>query len=125
MVKSKIVIVHIIIALSIPFISSTSYSVECINSRLLFDINLEADQPSDIAVGPNGDNYLVDGVNNRILVLNSQGELKFSFGKKGGGEGEFKYPLGIDISDQGKVFIADTGNHRIQIFDLNSKGTTH
>ena len=106
-------------ALSILFISSTSYSVECINSRFLFDIKLEADQPSDIAVGPNGDNYLVDGVNNRIMVLDSRGELKFSFGKQGGGKGEFKYPLGIDISDLGKVFVADTGNHRIQVFDLN------
>ena len=51
-------------------------------------------------------------------MLDSRGGQKFVFGKKGGQAGEFKYPLGIDISDQGKVFIADTGNHRIQVFDL-------
>jgi DNA-binding beta-propeller fold protein YncE len=29
--------------------------------------------------------------------------------------------VGIDISDAGKVFVADTGNHRIQVFDLAGK----
>ncbi len=118
MVKSKDTFVHFIVALSILFIPRISYPVECVNSRFLFDIKPEADQPSDISVVPNGDIYLVDGVNNRIIVLDSRGELKYSFGKLGGGESEFKYPLGIDISDQGKVFIADSGNHRIQVFDL-------
>jgi tripartite motif-containing protein 71 len=119
LVKSKIAFVHFIIVLSILFIPSISYPVECINSRFLFEIKPEADQPSDLSVGPNGDYYLVDGVNNRIVVLDSRGGWKFAFGKKGGKEGEFKYPLGIDISDQGRVFIADTGNHRILVFVLN------
>jgi DNA-binding beta-propeller fold protein YncE len=69
-------------------------------------------------VGPNGDVYLVDGVNNRVIVFNRRGKIKFSFGKEGTGPGEFKHPLGIDISDQEDVFIADAGNHRIQVFDL-------
>jgi DNA-binding beta-propeller fold protein YncE len=60
----------------------------------------------------------VDGVNSRVVVVDSEGVRKFSFGRKGTGEGEFARPLGIDISDGGKVFIADTGNHRIQVFDL-------
>ena len=110
--------IYFCLNLSILFTPSISYSFECINSQFLFDIKPGADQPSDISVVPNGDIYLVDGVNNRIIVLDSRGELKFSFGKQGGGEGEFKYPLGIDISDQGEVFIADSGNHRIQVFDL-------
>jgi len=99
-------------------ISSICYAEDCIGSKFLFDIKPSADQPSDLAMGPNGDIYLVDGVNNRIIVLNSSGKRKFEFGQKGAGKGEFKYPLGIDISDDGKVFIADTGNHRIQVFDL-------
>ena len=103
---------------SILFTPGISYSFECIKSQFLFDIKPGADQPSDISVAPDGDIYLVDGVNNRIIVLDSGGELKFSFGKQGGAEGEFNYPLGIDISDRGKVYVADSGNHRIQIFDL-------
>ncbi len=119
LVDSKKAFIHFIITLSILSIASVSYPVECVNSRFLFDIKPpEVDQPSDLSVGPNGDKYLVDGVNNRIVVLDSRGGWKFAFGKKGVKEGEFKYPLGIDISDQGKVFIADTGNHRIQVFDI-------
>jgi DNA-binding beta-propeller fold protein YncE len=70
-----------------------------------------------MSVGPNGALYLVDGVNNRIIVLNGKGRMQFSFGKQGRGESEFLHPLGIDISARGNVFVADTGNHRIQIFD--------
>jgi sugar lactone lactonase YvrE len=75
------------------------------------------DQPSDIAIGPNGRIYLVDGVNNRIVVTDAYGKLVFTFGRSGGNAGELKHPMGIDISKKGQVFIADTGNHRIQVFD--------
>jgi DNA-binding beta-propeller fold protein YncE len=118
LLKTKHALFYLCLNISVLVIPGVSLSFECINSQFLFDISPGADQPSDISVGPNGDFYLVDGVNNRIIVLDARGERKFDFGKKGGGEGEFKYPLGIDISDQGEVFIADTGNHRIQVFDL-------
>ena len=107
----------IIVSLLFFFFPSNSYPVDCINSRFLRDFNTSADQPSDISVGPKGDVYVVDGVNNRVLVLSSRGKTRFSFGTQGTGPGQFKHPVGIDISDEGKVFIADTGNHRIQIFD--------
>ena len=117
MIKTKIMIYFAVI-FPVMVISNFCYAEDCIGSKFLFDIKPSADQPSDIAMGPNGDIYLVDGVNNRIIVLNSSGKRKFEFGQKGAGKGEFKYPLGIDISDDGKVFIADTGNHRIQVFSL-------
>ena len=99
---------------------SISYALECVNVKALFTIKegLGLDQPSDLAVAPNRYIYIVDGANNRIVATDSDGRLKFTFGKEGLGKGEFKYPLGIDISDSGKVFIADSGNHRIQVFDL-------
>ncbi len=97
-----------------------SFAIECINTKFLFDIKPNADQPSDVTVGPNGYIYLVDGVNNRIIVFNSRGKWKFSFGSWGRGQGQFKTPVGIDVSEN-KVFIADTGNHRIQVFDLQGK----
>ena len=65
--------------------------------------------------------YIVDGVNNRVIVLASDGSWKFDFGSPGKEDGKFVYPLGIEISNEGKVFIADSGNHRIQAFDLNGK----
>jgi DNA-binding beta-propeller fold protein YncE len=94
-------------------------AAQCIDSEVLGSIRPSGvDQPSDIAIGPNGRIYLVDGVNNRIVVTDGAGALLFTFGRNGSGPGEFHYPVGIDISSQGRVFIADTGNHRIQVFDL-------
>lgn len=92
-------------------------ALECIDTRFLFDIKPNADQPSDIAVGPDGDIYLVDGVNNRVIVVDKNGRWKFAFGRRGSGQGQFLLPLGIDVSGSGRVFVADTGNHRIQEFD--------
>jgi DNA-binding beta-propeller fold protein YncE len=117
--KTKVVFIYLIVNLLISLIPNISHSVECIDSVSLLEIKPDVDQPSDIAVGPNGDLYLVDGVNHRVIVLSGRGEWKFSFGQKGVGQGELKFPLGIDVSAEGKVFIADTGNHRIQLFDLN------
>lgn len=117
MIKAKIIICFALI-FPVMVISDICYAKDCITSQFLFDIKPKADQPSDIAIGPNGDIYLVDGVNNRIIVVDSAGKHKFEFGQKGERQGEFKYPLGIDISDDGKVFVADTGNHRIQAFNL-------
>jgi len=118
LIKIKFVFIYIALNLFIPLIADLSFSLECLNSKFLFDIAPNSDQPSDLALAPNGDIYLVDGVNNRIMVLDGQGRLKLVFGTKGENKGEFNYPLGIDISRDGKVFIADTGNHRIQSFDL-------
>lgn len=108
----------IIIAAVMPDIC---FAQNCNNVDFLFDIQPEADQPSDISIGPNGDIYLVDGVNHQVIVVDSNGRRKFSFGHNGTGNGEFDHPLGIDISEDGKVFVADTGNHRIQVFDPGGK----
>ncbi|GBD96521.1 MAG TPA: hypothetical protein ENG83_00385 [Nitrospirae bacterium] len=109
--------IHLIFILALFGFPVRTFAVDCINTKFLFDIKPGANQPSDLAIGPNGDIYLVDGVNNRIIVVDNNGRWKFAFGSAGAGKGQFKLPLGIDISESGKVFIADTGNHRIQVFD--------
>ena len=97
-------------------------AMRCLQSKVLGTIApAGVDQPSDIAVGPSGRIYLVDGVNNRIVVTDADGKLQFTFGRSGGKAGELKHPLGIDISKKGRVFIADTGNHRVQVFDPRGK----
>jgi tripartite motif-containing protein 71 len=108
----------IIFAFCLFSTAGISSALECLNVTTLFDIKDGFNQPSDLSVGPNGSIYLVDGVNNRIFVVGDDGRYKFTFGAEGTDKGQFKYPLGIGISDAGKVFIADTGNHRIQVFDL-------
>lgn len=95
------------------------FAMRCIQSTVVGDVApAGVDQPSDIAIDPQGRIYLVDGVNNRIVVCDADGNLAFTFGHGGNGPGELMHPMGIDISTQGQVFIADTGNHRVQVFDL-------
>ncbi len=43
------------------------------------------------------------------------------FGGTGSIPGKFKEPSAIDISDDGRLFICDRGNQRIQVFDLFGK----
>lgn len=108
----------LIIIFSVFIPPLTSFAIDCINTKFLFDIRPGANQPSDLAVAPNGNIFLVDGINSRVVVVDRNGRWKFAFGSAGKGKGQFRKPLGVDISDAGKVFIADTGNHRIQVFDL-------
>lgn len=112
---------QLILILAVLIFPVTSFAIECINTTFLFDIKPVANQPSDLAIDPKGNIYLVDGVNSRVIVVDNSVGWKFSFGSEGTDKGQFKLPLGIDISDSGKVFIADTGNRRIQVFD--SEGT--
>jgi tripartite motif-containing protein 71 len=94
-------------------------AMECLPSQVQGSIApAGVDQPSDIAIGPKGRIFLVDGVNNRVVVTDAGGTPQFTFGRAGGGMGELRYPMGIDISRKGQIFIADTGNHRVAVFDL-------
>ncbi len=76
------------------------------------------DQPSDIAVSDNGQLYILDGSQHRVVVLSSEGKRLFTFGKQGSGTGELNLPMAISVVAD-RVFIADTGNHRIAVFELH------
>jgi DNA-binding beta-propeller fold protein YncE len=74
--------------------------------------------PTDIAFAPNGDLYIADGYgNSRIVCLSPKGEFKFAWGKKGNKAGEFFMPHNIAVDGRGRVYVADRGNQRIQVFD--------
>jgi len=77
--------------------------------------------PSDAAVGAGGDLYVLDGVNNRVVVFDAGGQFRFTFGKRGKGFGQLFFPLGIGTGPGGEVYIADSGNHRIQVFTPEGK----
>jgi hypothetical protein len=54
-----------------------------------------------------------------VQVLNLVGKIKRHWGQSGSGPGDFKEPRGIVVSSGGEVFVADSGNDRIQVFDAN------
>jgi DNA-binding beta-propeller fold protein YncE len=74
-------------------------------------------RPTNIAVSPKGDLYVSDGYGNcRVHQFSPSGELKRSWGVPGQGPGEFFLPHGIAVSEDGRVFVCDRENDRIQIF---------
>ena len=86
----------------------------------LMSLRSDLDQPGDIALSDNGSAYVLDGLHSRVVVFAPDGKLKFTFGSDGSGAGELKSPMGIAIEDE-QVYIADTGNHRISLFDQYGK----
>lgn len=83
-----------------------------------FSINPETPgKGSRIAAG-GGRIYVTDLQNDGVTVYSQEnGKLLFKFGKKGKNTGEFNAPGGIAVA--AKVFVADTGNDRVQVFSLD------
>jgi DNA-binding beta-propeller fold protein YncE len=78
------------------------------------------DQPSGIAVAPNGDIFVTDGhgKNDRVVKFSRDGRFIKTWGRHGAGPGEFDQPHDISIGgSQGHVFVADRSNNRVQVFD--------
>lgn len=76
------------------------------------------DQPTDVAVLPNGSFYVSDGYGNaRVVKFNAAGRYQLEWGRKGTGPGEFDLPHAIDVDSRGHVYVADRANGRIQVFD--------
>ena len=78
------------------------------------------DQPSGIAIAPNGDIFVTDGhgKNDRVVRFSKDGQFIKSWGHHGAGPGEFDQPHDISIGgSQSRVFVADRSNSRVQVFD--------
>ncbi len=80
--------------------------------------------PSGVAIAANGDIWIADGHrggNNRIVRLRSDGSFVRAIGGGIGSEsrepGRFSDPHDIKIDSRGRVYVADRGNSRVQVFD--------
>ena len=93
-------------------------------------------QPNDVVVGPDGSIYVADGhdgqgmitaaavaeglargATGRISKFSSDGAFIKSWGKIGVRHGEFRTPHALVFDAKGRLWVADRGNHRIEIFD--------
>src|SRR6266571_2744623 len=78
-------------------------------------------QPSAVAIAPNGDIFVADGhggnSNNRIVKFAKDGKFIKTWGKKGTAPGEFDIPHCLALDSKGRLFVGDRNNNRIQIFD--------
>jgi hypothetical protein len=63
-------------------------------------------------------NFIVsDSNNDRILVIDSDGNLLKTIGKTGNGDGEFRKPLGVTTDNNDNIYVADSGNGRVEEFN--------
>lgn len=75
------------------------------------------DEPDGVAIDPSGNVWVSDYVNNRLVEFSATGEFMQEVGSSGTGNGQFKGPEGIAISE-GSLFVVDNGNDRIEQFSL-------
>jgi sugar lactone lactonase YvrE len=93
-------------------------------------------QPNDVVVGPDGSIYVSDGhdaqgmitaqaitdglargATSRISKFSPDGKFIKSWGKIGTKHGEFRTPHAMVFDANGRLWVADRGNHRLEIFD--------
>ena len=97
-------------------------------------------QPNDVVVGPDGSIYVSDGhdaqgmttqaaideglkrgATSRISKFTPDGKFVKSWGKIGVKHGEFRTPHALMFDSKGRLWVADRGNHRLEIFDQDGK----
>jgi DNA-binding beta-propeller fold protein YncE len=79
-------------------------------------------QVTDMAWDSQGNTYISDGyINSRVAKVSKDGRWLKSWGSFGSGPGQFNtlHSIAVDASD--RVYVADRGNRRVQVFDTEGK----
>ena len=88
----------------------------------------QLNQPNDVITAPDGSIFVADGHSGqndnppegataRIIKYASDGTHITEWGQIGPRHGDFRTPHSLAFDSQGRLFVADRGNHRIEIFD--------
>jgi DNA-binding beta-propeller fold protein YncE len=81
--------------------------------------------PLDFAFGANGVMYVVnrgaEELGQRVSICNVEHEFVSQFGGFGSGDGQFIWPVSIDVDHEGQVYVSDENLHRISIYDQDGK----
>ena len=78
--------------------------------------------PQDVCIAPDGDLYIADTGNNRIVVVDDEtmtvSKIITSFDNEGE-EDTFNAPYGVCVSENGQLYIADKENQRVVVLELD------
>jgi len=81
--------------------------------------------PTDVAFGPTGDIYVTDGYGSaRVVKYSRDGKFVLQWGTRGKGIAEFGLPHNLVIDREGRVYVTDRDNQRVEVFDPNGKFLT-
>ena len=79
-------------------------------------------QVTDVTWDSDGNIYIADGyINSRIARYDQEGNWLGSWGEPGSGPGQFNTPHAILADRQDRIYVADRGNARVQVFDPSGK----
>lgn len=88
------------------------------SGKALGRIPVEFERPTGLAFDfERGVLYVVDTGRHRVLGVDPAGRTVFDLGGRGGGPGQFNYPVGVTTDRQGRVWVTDTLNFRVQLFE--------
>ncbi|MFQ5574359.1 MAG: 6-bladed beta-propeller [Terriglobia bacterium] len=79
------------------------------------------DKPHGVAVDNEGNVYVTDTNNHRVLVFDERGRFIKKIGKAGSGEGELRHPLGIDVADNGDIYVVSRELNKVVVLDRRGK----
>ncbi len=65
--------------------------------------------------------FVTDIGDHDIKVFNLEGQLLKRFGGFGQGEGRFSYPNGVAADKSGTIYVSDSNNGRVQVFDREGR----
>ena len=93
-------------------------------------------QPNDVITAPDGSIFVADGhtgqnlttnqaiaqgrergLTGRIIKFDAEGNYLMEWGEIGLEHGQFRTPHALAFDSQGRLWVADRGNHRLEIFD--------
>jgi sugar lactone lactonase YvrE len=75
--------------------------------------------PAGVAVDLNGNLWVVDQGNDRVVKFSESGQYLSSFGSPGTGNGQFGRPTSIAIDASGNLWVTDAANNRVEKFSAS------
>jgi sugar lactone lactonase YvrE len=88
------------------------------------DGRLSLQYASDVAVDALGRVFITDSNNHRIQQFDPDGSFRAKRGGFGSAPGQFVLPMDLELSPTGDLlYVADTFNHRVQVFCLGLPAT--
>ncbi len=103
----------LLLCFSFPILAK---NIPVVTKIIKFQSDLQ--QPSAVAISEQGQVYVLDGANNRVVVFSQTGKKLFEFGAKG--KNGLDKPMDISIFAN-QIVVADTGLERLVIYDLQGK----
>ena len=78
-------------------------------------------RPKGIAVDSDGHIYVVDAAFGNFQIFNREGRILLFVGQMGHQPGQFWLPTGMYINAQDRIYVSDSLNARIQVFQYISE----